>query len=152
MSLYKQYREGEESGFLASFQTKTTVSAAVLLLFLIVYYYSIKFGFVQSLTLPESKMIIGLVICVPPFIFVSLISLSTKELEEGMHQLTEEEQKRVQNEHKRSKTRLYNHKRAPSTDDSTTRIVPTSSQTHMSKTSHLLPKYGSGHRIPPRNK
>jgi hypothetical protein len=93
LSLYKQYREGEENGFLAGFQTKTTISAAVLLLFVIVYYYLNKFGFVPSLTLPESKTIIGLAICVPPFIFVSLISLSTKELEENMHQLTDEEQK-----------------------------------------------------------
>ena len=65
--------------------------------------------------------------------------------------LTEEEQKQAQNEDKRSKTRFNNHEKAPSTDDSTTRTIPTSSQTQMSKTSHLLPKYGSGHHIPPRN-
>ena len=65
--------------------------------------------------------------------------------------LTEVEQKQAQNEDKRSKTRFNNHKKAPSTDDSTTRTIPTSSQTQMSKTSHLLPKYGSGYHIPPRN-
>jgi transcriptional regulator ATRX len=79
--------------------------------------------------------------------------------------LTEEEQKQAQKEDKRSKKRLYDHNKAPSstpsTDDSTIRTVPMPSQTQefkkhlssweISENLRLVAKYSSSNRILPRN-
>jgi hypothetical protein len=94
LSFYGQYKRRYEDEFLAALQTKTTISVAALLALATIYYYFSKFGFVPLLILPKSKMIIGLVICMPVLIFVHLITLSTKELEEGMNTLTEQDEDR----------------------------------------------------------
>jgi hypothetical protein len=94
LSFYRQYKRRYEDEFLAALQTKTTISAAIILAFAIVYYYLAKFGFVPLLILTKSKVIIGLVVCLPIFVLVHFISLSTKEFEEGMSILTEEDEDR----------------------------------------------------------
>ncbi|CAF1123246.1 unnamed protein product [Adineta steineri] len=79
--------------------------------------------------------------------------------------LTEEEQKQLQNEDKRSKSRLHDRNRAqsstPSTDDSAIRNIPIPSQTQKSKTRlypweisknlRLPATYDSSYHIPSRN-
>jgi hypothetical protein len=94
LSFYSQYKRRYEDEFLAALQTKATISLAIILAFAIVYYYLTKFGLVPLLILPKSKMIIGLVVCLPIFVLVHFISLNTKEFEEGMSILTEEDEDR----------------------------------------------------------